>query len=128
MGYQSGHSAEPLPSETGHPMYADVVAIDFPNLVLIMTHTGWPWVEEWCSMIWRHPNVYGALNAYFPSAFDASQVRFMDSVRGRNKIICGSHGFGMTRFKKEFLELPVKDETKKAVLWENAAKILKVNN
>jgi predicted TIM-barrel fold metal-dependent hydrolase len=127
VGYQSGHSAEPLPSEPGRPMYADEVVLDFPELTLILTHTGWPWVEEWCSMVWKHPNVYGCINAYFPSALDPSQVRFIDSSRGRNKVVCGSHGFGMTRFKKEFLELSIGDATKKAILKDNAIKALKLS-
>jgi len=126
VGYQSGHSAEPLTSEPGHPMYADEVVLDFPELTMVLTHTGWPWVEEWCSMVWKHPNVYGALNAYFPSALDPNQVRFIDSSRGRKKVICGSHGFGMTRFKKEMVELSVSDETKKAVLHDNAVKVFKL--
>lgn len=128
VGYQSGHSAEPLPSEPGRPMYADEVVLDFPELTLILTHTGWPWVEEWCSMVWKHPNVYGCINAYFPSALDASLVRFIDSSRGRNKVVCGSHGFGMTRFKKEFLELSISDRTKKAILKDNAIRALKLSD
>ena len=75
VGYQCGHSAEALPSEPGHPMYGDQVALDFPDLILILTHTGWPWVEEFCSMIWRHRNVYGMLNAYFPRDFHPSLVQ-----------------------------------------------------
>jgi predicted TIM-barrel fold metal-dependent hydrolase len=126
VGYQSGHSAEPLPSEPGHPMYADEVILDFPELTMILTHTGWPWVGGWCSMVWKHPNVYGAINAYFPSALEQSQVRFIDSPRGRGKVVCGSHGFGMTRFKKEFLELPISDRTKQAVLRDNAIKAFKL--
>jgi len=126
VGYQSGHSAEVLPSEPGHPMYADEVAMDFPELTLVLTHTGWPWTQEWCSMIWRHPNVYGAINAYFPSDLDPTQVRFFDGPRARSKVICGSHGFGMTRFKKEFLELPISDATKKAALRDNAVKVFKL--
>ena len=126
VGYQCGHSAEALPSEPGHPMYADQVALDFPDLILILTHTGWPWVEEFCSMIWRHKNVYGMLNAYFPRDFGPSLVQFVDSPRGRDKIMCGSHGFGMTRFKKEFLDLPISDDTKKKVLRDNAIKVFKL--
>ena len=38
--FQTGQSAEPLPSEVGRPMYADEVAMDFPNLVMVLTHTG----------------------------------------------------------------------------------------
>ena len=124
--YQSGHSAEPLPSEPGRPMYADEVALDFPDLVLVLTHTGWPWIHEWMSMIWRHPNVYGNIGAYFPSFLDPSLVRFMDSVRGRDKIFWATNGFGLTRCKKEFLELPIREETKRKVLRENALKIFKL--
>jgi len=123
---QVGHSAEPLTSELGHPMYADEVAIDFPNLTLVLTHTGWPWIDEWMSMLWRHPNVYGNIGAYMPSALDASLVRFMDSSRGRDKVMWATNGFGLTRCKQEFLELPIKDETKIKVLRENALKVFKL--
>lgn len=123
VGYQSGHSAEPLTSEPGRPIYADEVALDFPELTLILTHTGYPWIDEWCSMVWKHANVYGALNAYFPSGFEQSTLKFIDSPRGQGKVMCGSHGFGMTRFKKEFLDLPVSEKTKKAVLRDNASRV-----
>lgn len=123
--YQSGHSAEPLPSEPGHPMYADEVAMDFPELTLVLTHTGWPWVDEWISMLWRHPNVYGNIGAYYPKDLDPAQVRFMDG-RGRDKVLWATNGFGLTRCKKEFLELPISDETKKKVLRENAIKVFKL--
>lgn len=126
VAFQVGHSAETLPSEEGHPMAADHVAIDFPDLTMILTHTGWPWIDEWCSMLWRHPNVYGGINAYFPSALFPATIQFMDSPRGRDKVLVGSHGFGMTRMKKELLELPIKDETKRKVLRDNAMKVFKL--
>jgi len=50
----------------------------------------------------------------------------MDSVRGQDKVLWATNGFGMTRCKKEFLELPVKDETKRKVLRENALKVFKL--
>ena len=124
--FQVGQSAEPLPSEPGHPMYADEVALDFPQLTIILTHTGWPWIDEWMSMVWKHPNVYGNIGAYFPSALDPALVRFMDGARGQDKVLWATNGFGMTRCKKEFLELPIKDETKRKVLWENALKVFKL--
>jgi len=121
--FQVGHSAEVLPSEVGHPMYADEVAIDFPNLKMVLSHTGYPWIDEWCSMLWRHPNVYGDISAYFPSSLDPKLVQFMDR-QGRDKVIFGTDGFGLKRCKQEFMALPVKDETKRKVLRENALKVL----
>ena len=64
---------------TLEPMLVDDVAIDFPDLKINMSHTGWPWTGEFCSMIWRHPNVYGDISAYFPATLDKDLVAFMDS-------------------------------------------------
>ena len=126
VGMQVGHSAEVLTSEPGHPMAADNVAIEFPDLTMILTHTGYPWIEEWCSMLWRHPNVYGMLNAYFPSGLQPETIRFVDSPRGRDKVLWGSHGFGITRWVNEFLQLPISDKTKKKVLQDNPIKAFKL--
>jgi predicted TIM-barrel fold metal-dependent hydrolase len=126
VGMQTGHSAEALTSEPGHPMAADNVAIEFPDLTIILTHTGWPWIDEWCSMIWRHVNVYGMVNAYMPSGLKPATVEFMDSPRGRDKVLWGSHFYGMTRWKKEFLALSISDETRRKVLRDNPLKVFKL--
>jgi hypothetical protein len=120
VSFQTGHSAEPLPSEPGHPMYADEVAMDFPELTMVLTHAGWPWTREWCSMLWRHPNVYGNIGAYYPSFLPDEQVEFIDSGRIRNKVMWATNGLGLTRCKEEFLDLPIREKTKRRVLRENA--------
>ena len=126
VGMQVGHSAEVLPSDCGRPMLADEVAIDFPNLRINLSHTGWPWIDEWCSMLWRHPNVYGDISAYFPRGLDERQVRFMDSSRARHKVMFGTNGLGLEPCLKQFLELPIRDETKQRVLRDNAIQFLKL--
>ena len=124
VGMQVGHSAEPLPSEVGHPMYVDEVAIDFPTLKINLSHTGYPWVDEWCSMIFRHANVYGDISAYNPAHLNPATVQFMDGGRGRKKVMFGSNGYGLKLTKDQFLSLQIKDETKKRVLRDNALEFL----
>lgn len=126
VGMQVGHSAEVLPSDVGRPMLVDDVAIDFPNLRINLSHTGWPWVDEWCSMLWRHPNVYGDISAYFPKSLDERQVKFMDSSRGRNKVLFGTNGLGLKKCIEDFHALPLRDETKRCVLRDNAIEFLKL--
>ena len=123
--YQTGQSAERLTSEPGRPMYGDEIALDFPELTLVLTHTGWPWVGEWISLLWRHPNVYGNIGAYMPSDLDPAQVKFMDG-RGRDKVLWATNGLGFARCKEQFLELPIRDEAKVKILRENALKIFKL--
>lgn len=123
VGFQVGHSAEVLPTDVGRPMLVDDVARDFPNLRINMSHTGWPWTGEFCSMLWRHPNVYGDISAYFPSTLDKELIDFMDR-QGRNKLLFGTNGLDMQRVKEDFLSLPLKDSTKERVLRENAIAFL----
>ncbi|SIR59367.1 hypothetical protein SAMN05421829_12236 [Aromatoleum tolulyticum] len=124
VGFQVGHSAEVLPSDCGRPMLADDVAIEFPELRINLSHTGWPWVDEWCSMLWRHPNVYGDISGYFPKGLDDRLVKFMDSGRGRDKVMFGTNGLGLRRCKEEFLQLDIGESTKRKVLYDNARRFL----
>ena len=123
--FQTGHSAEALTSEPGHPMYADEAVLDFPQCTFVLTHTGFPWIEEWISMVWKHSNVYGNIGAYMPSDLDPDLVKFMDG-RGRDKVMWATNGLGLTRCLKEFMELPIRDDNKKKILRDNALKVFKL--
>ena len=123
---QIGHSLEKMPSEAGRPIYIDEVALDFPNLRFIASHTGWPWCEELVAMAWKHENVYIDISAHIPQYLDRTLVTFMDT-RGRDKVLFGTNGFGMARCKEGFLKLQLKDETKAKVLRENALKVFRLN-
>jgi len=123
VGLQVGHSAETLPSNIGHPMLVDDVAIEFPDLKINLSHTGWPWTGEFISMLWRHPNVYGDISAYFPKTLDPELVRAMDRQL-RGKIMLGSNGFDLSRCVRELEELPLKDQTKERIKRENAIEFL----
>lgn len=123
VGLQVGHSAETLPSNVGHPMLVDDVAIEFPNLKINLSHTGWPWTGEYISMLWRHPNVYGDISAYFPKTLDPELIRAMDRQL-RGKVMLGSNGFDLTRCVQELEQLPLKDATIERIKRENAIEFL----
>ncbi|MFC1919202.1 amidohydrolase family protein [Chloroflexota bacterium] len=122
VSLQTGHSLENMPTEHGRPLLIDRVALDFPNLRLIISHTGWPWVEEAIAMAWKHEHVYLDISAHFPMYLDPSIVRFMDT-RGRDKTLFGTNGMGLKRFTDQFAELEVRDKTRQKVLRENAIKV-----
>ena len=124
VSMQTGHSAEPLPSWVGNPMDIDEVVMDFPNLKINLSHTGWPWFREWCDMIWKHLNVYGDISAYMPSGLETYQKEFMASGRGKNKVLWGTNGIGFFRGKKELMEMDIKDDVKRKILRDNAIKFL----
>lgn len=123
VGLQVGHSAEVLPAYHGRPYLVEDVAIEFPNLKINMSHTGWPWTGEFCSMVWRHPNVYGDISAYFAGGLDAELVNFMGG-RGRHKVLFGTNGLDPARALKEFNALEIRDEAKELILRTNAEEFL----
>jgi predicted TIM-barrel fold metal-dependent hydrolase len=124
VSIQVGHSAEPLPSWVGHPITVDEVVLDFPDLKMNLSHTGYPWRLEWQDMLWKHPNVYGDLAAYMPSGLDKETLDFINSGVGRLKVMWGTNGFGLKRGKQEILGMDWKDETKANVLRNNAVRFL----
>jgi uncharacterized protein len=86
---QSGHSAEHMPSEMGRPLHIDDVALYFPELRIVASHTGWPWVQELIALAWKHPNLYIGAGAHAPRYWDAALVQFLNS-RGQGKVLWGT--------------------------------------
>lgn len=124
VSLQVGHSAEPMPSMVGNPMYIDEVALDFPGLKINLSHTGWPWFREWCDMVWKHPNVYGDISAYMPKRLEPYQIEFMFSGRGKRKVMWGTNGIGLAHGKHELMEMEAKEDAKVKILRENAITFL----
>jgi predicted TIM-barrel fold metal-dependent hydrolase len=122
---QIGHSLELMTSECGRPIYIDKVALDFPELNFIASHTGWPWCEEMVAMASKHPNVYLDISSHLPKYLDPSIVQFMDT-RGQDKVLFGTNAFGLKRCKQQLMEMPLKDDTKRKVLRDNAIKVFKL--
>lgn len=125
VAMQTGHSLEVMPSDPGRPIYIDEPALDFPNLNFVLSHTGWPWCEEFVAMAWKHPNVYADISAHMPKYLDQSLMRNMDS-RMQDKVLFGTNGLGLKVCKDQLMALPIKDETKRKVLRDNAIKLYKL--
>ena len=88
---QVGHTGPLLPSEYGRPIpYIDQVAIDFPELVIVGGHIGYPWTEEMIAVATKHPNVYIDTSAYTVQRYPAALVEYLRS-HGRHKVLFGTN-------------------------------------
>jgi hypothetical protein len=89
---QVGHTGPLRPSETGRPIpYIDQVALDFPELVIVCGHIGYPWTEEMIAVCRKHENVYIDTSAYTPARFPPELVRYLSTRSGRHKVLFGSN-------------------------------------
>ncbi len=125
------------PSDLGHPRHFDAVACDFPELKMILSHAGYPWVLEACLLAWKHPNVYLELAAHRPMYFVAPGAGWEPLLRYgqttiQDKILYGSGAFLIGRSPAELLgefrALPIKPAVMEKWLWRNAARVLGITD
>ncbi len=120
---QVGHVLEAMPSEHGRPIQLDRIACDFPDLVMVGTHTGYPWVDEMIAVATKWPNVYLSLSAWMPKYFGPSLLRFMRGRTGSQKTLFGSNGLAWARYLTEMDQIELRPERAEAILSGNARRI-----
>jgi hypothetical protein len=117
-----------MPSEVGRPIpYIDQVAIDFPELVVVCGHIGYPWTEEMIAVATKHPNVYIDTSAYTVKRYPPNLVAYL-RAHGRAKVLFGSNWPMIAPQKAlEGLDaLGLEETTRTAFLSENAARVFKL--
>lgn len=120
---QIGHVLEAMPSEHGRPMQLDRIACDFPDLVLVGTHTGFPWVDEAIAVATKWPNVYISTSAWMPRYLSPSLVSFMKSRTGCQKVMFGTNGLDWARYLEDFARLGIPPERAELLLSGNASRV-----
>jgi len=116
-------------SKYGNPLELDDVAVDFPDLRIVMAHGGRPlYMAEAFFVLRRHPRVWldvsgippGRLLEYFPRLAEVA-----------DRVLWGTDwpSPGVTDLRRnidQFLALPLSDAHKKAILETNALALLPV--
>ena len=115
-------------SRFGDPMDVDDVAIDFPQLTILLAHGGRPlWMDAAFFVVRRHPNVMLELSGIPPAKLPAYFPRLEEiadkAVWGTDWPSPGIHS--MRRNIEQFLALPLGDDAKRKILYDNAARIFR---
>ena len=110
-----------------HPMLLDDVAVDFPDMPIILAHPSFPWQEEALSVATHKPQVYIDLSGWSPRYFPPILVQYANTLL-KDKILFGSDYPVMSpeRWMADFEKLAIKPEVRPLILKENAAKLLKL--
>lgn len=88
----SQNAGMPGPRKPGwvqNPIHYDEVAYNFPELKLIMTHCGQPWIDEAISTMTHWDNVYMSCCAVAPKYWREDFVYFINT-RGKEKMMFGT--------------------------------------
>jgi predicted TIM-barrel fold metal-dependent hydrolase len=89
---QVGHTGPLRPSEPGRPIpYIDQIAIDFPELVIVGGHVGYPWTEEMIAVARKHEHVHIDTSAYTTRRLPAELIAYLRTGGGARKVLFGSN-------------------------------------
>lgn len=108
-----------------HPMLLDDVAVDFPDMPIIIAHPSFPWQEEALSVATHKPQVYIDLSGWSPKYFPPILVQYANTLL-KDKMLFGSDYpvLSPERWMADFDTLKIKPEVRPLILKENAVRLL----
>ncbi|MDH2425236.1 amidohydrolase family protein [Sphaerisporangium sp. TRM90804] len=108
-----------------NPMDVDDVAVDFPDLTIILAHPSFPWQDEALAVATHKPNVYIDLSGWSPKYFPPQLVQYANTLL-QDKVLFGSDYplISPDRWLADFEKLPIKEEVRPKILKHNAARVL----
>jgi predicted TIM-barrel fold metal-dependent hydrolase len=108
-----------------NPILLDDVAVDFPDLTIIMAHPSFPWQDEALAVATHKPSVYIDLSGWSPKYFPPQLVRYANSLL-QDKVLFGSDYPLITpdRWLADFARLEIKEAVRPKILKQNAVRAL----
>jgi uncharacterized protein len=113
--------------DLAHPVKLDPVAAAHPELTVVAAHFGWPWHMDLIAIALHKTNVYIDISGWAPRRIPAEVIR---ELRGRlsGQFLWGSDYpfIAPERCLSELEELDLPDAVMRAVLHDNAARVLRL--
>jgi predicted TIM-barrel fold metal-dependent hydrolase len=108
-----------------NPMLVDDVAVDFPELRIILAHPSFPWQDEALAVATHKPYVHIDLSGWSPKYFPPQLVRYANTLL-RDKVLFGSDYPLITpdRWLADFANLDIKPDVRPKILRDNAIRLL----
>jgi len=112
----------------GNPMDIDDVAVDFPDMPIIMAHPSFPWQDEAISVCLHKPQVYIDLSGWSPKYFSPILIQYANTLL-KKKMLFGSDYPLITpdRWMTDFAAIAIRDEVRPLILKENAARLFSLS-
>lgn len=80
-----------VPLDYSRPIHFDAVAVDFPDLCMVLAHMGHPWEGETIAIIRRHANVFTDISALYTRPWQFyNSMRLATEYHADHKLLFGS--------------------------------------
>lgn len=126
VSMNAGMPGPRMPGSVQNPMHYDEVAYHFPELRIVMTHCGQPWVDEALAVMAHWDNVFMAATSVAPKYWTPEFVQFINT-RGKAKMLYGTEypTIAWDRSRGEIEQLHLRDDAALAFFAENARRVFK---
>ena len=131
--FHSGHSGigsgmrcgGGLRLQNSNPMLLEDVAIDFPDIQIVVAHPSWPWQDEALSLAMHKPNVWIDLSGWSPKYCPKQLVQYANTLLKDRMLFGSDYPLIMPdRWMKEFADAGFKPDVQPLILKENAKRLL----
>lgn len=119
-----------------HPLEVDEVAVDHPNVKLVICHLGNPWLTDCMEVVYKNKNVYtdfsGLVLGEFTEAFEDFMERQIEEAilyAGEPNYLLYGTDWPICSMKSyiEFVkQLKMTDEHRHQIMYENARRLFKL--
>lgn len=107
------------------PRHVDIVARDFPELTIIMSHGGYPYVNEAVFVCMRNANVYMDISEYEQAPMCEVYITAMNSCISDKVLFASAHPFvEQAKSIEIYNAMPLSDENREKIMYSNACRVL----
>ncbi len=90
IAMQAGMSGGTTASECGRPIAVDRAALYFPDTKFVLSHLGWPWIDEAIAMTRKHANVFLGTASWPPRRWPPALIELVQGD-GIDKVLFGTN-------------------------------------
>lgn len=119
-----------------HPLHIDDLAVDYPELKIVICHVGNPWIKDCMEVVYKNKNVYADISGLVLGDFSEKFERYIKNEIEEMITYAGDPNYllygtdwpisNMKSYLKFMDQLEIADDKKELILWKNAADLFKI--
>jgi hypothetical protein len=120
-----------------HPIHIDDVAVDNPEMKIVICHVGNPWIRDCMEVVYKNKNVFTDFSGLVLGDFTEKFEKYMKGQLEEMILYAGEPEYllygtdwpisTMKSYLKFMKQLDLPEDKKELILWKNAAKLFKID-